>query len=76
MSSIETTIENAQNIIQAINEQDVKEVSVKAKTQAVEKNSDDDDLAEEDERPVDRFSGDDDSDLDLAVAAGPILVLE
>ena len=75
MSSIETTIENAQNIIQAINEQDVKEVSVKAKTQAVEKNSDDDDLAEEDERPVDRFSGDDDSDLDLAVAAGPMQAL-
>ncbi len=75
MSSIETTIENAQNIIQAINDQDVKEVSVKAKTQAVEKNSDDDDLAEEDERPVDRFSGDDDSDLDLAVAAGPMQAL-
>jgi hypothetical protein len=75
-STIETAIDNAPNIIQTMNDQDVKEVSVKAKTQAIEKNSDDDDLAEEDERPVDRFSGDDDGDLDLsAVASGPMQAL-
>ena len=79
MSSIETTIENTSNIIQPLNDHDIKqeakEVSVKAKAQE-KNNDDDDDLAEESERPVDRFSEDDDGDLDLsAVATGPMQAL-
>ncbi len=72
MSSIETAIVNTTNVIQTLNEiknengTEVQVVKVTAKSVIIEKINEDDDFAEEDERPVDRFSGEDDADLDVA----------
>lgn len=70
MSSIETAMENTPNIIQTLNDQETHEVKIAAvKPVVVDKNNDDEDMIEEDERPVDRFSGEDDSDLDAGAGA-------
>ena len=68
MSSIETAIETAAaNSIQTLNDQEAKEIKVAVKaTVVIDKNNEDDDFSEEDERPADRFSGDDDGDLEGA----------
>lgn len=68
MSSIETAVGNTTNVLQTLNDQDTKEAKVVVKTVATEKVTEDDEF-EEDERPVDRFSGDDDGEFDLAVQA-------
>lgn len=70
MSSIETAMENTPNIIQTLNDPETHEVKIAAvKPVVVDKNNDDEDMIEEDERPVDRFSGEDDSDLDAGAGA-------
>lgn len=72
MSSIETAIETSAHIIQTLNDPETQESAKEALKKvlkpaaAVDKNNEDDDFAEEDERPVDRFSGEDDSEFDIA----------
>jgi hypothetical protein len=70
MSSIETAMENTTNVIQTLNDQDHEETKITAKSVVADKNmNDDEDSSEEDERPVDRFSGDDDVEFDSASLA-------
>jgi hypothetical protein len=73
MSSIETAIENTTNVIQMLNDQEIhqdsKVAEVKVKSMVADKNNEDMDDNEEDERPVDRFSGDDDGEFDVAAQA-------
>ncbi len=66
MSSIETAIENTTNVIQMLNDQETQTTEIKVKSTVVDKNNEDMDDHEEDERPVDRFSGEDDGEFDVA----------
>jgi hypothetical protein len=76
MSSIETAIENTTNVIQMLNDQETQAVEIKVKSTVADKNNEDIDDVEDDERPVDRFSGEDDSEFDVAAqASGPIQAL-
>ena len=70
MSTDTTAMGSITDSIKAINEQSELEVKVKTKAAPVTESMDDEDMDEEDSgRRVDRFSGDDESDAELELAA-------
>ncbi len=68
MSSIETATQSTTNVLQTLNDQDTQEAKAIVKPIVTEKITEEDDF-EEDERPVDRFSGEDDGEFDLSTQA-------